>query len=68
MKLKFTKTFKFAHGGTQIEAFQPGQVVENPSDRLYEVAIAEKAAVDPEVEEAISAVEKAEKKSAKTKA
>lgn len=68
MKLKFTKAFKFAHGGTQIEAFQPGQVVENPSDRLYEVAIAEKAAIDPEVEEAIAVVEKPEKKPAKIKA
>lgn len=48
MKLKFTKAFKFAHGGTQIECFNPGQIVENPSDRLYEIAIAEKAAIDPE--------------------
>jgi len=65
MKLKFTKPFKFAHGGTQIECFQPGQIVENPSARLYEVAIADKAAIDPEAEES---VEKPEKKSAKTKA
>jgi len=68
MKLKFTKTFKFAHGGTQIECFNPGQIVENPSDRLYEIAIAEKAAIDPEIEEAVAAVEKPEKKPAKTKA
>lgn len=65
MKLKFTKAFKFAHGGTQIEAFQPGQVVENPSDRLYEVAIADKAAIDPDIEEI---TEKPEKKPTKTKA
>lgn len=65
MKLKFTKAFKFAHGGTQIECFSPGQVVENPSDRLYEVAIADKAAIDPDIEEV---AEKPEKKSAKTKA
>lgn len=65
MKLKFTKAFKFAHGGTQIEAFQPGQVVENPSDRLYEVAIADKAAIDPDIEEI---TEKPEKKPAKIKA
>lgn len=54
MKLKFTKTFKFAHGGTQIESFQPGQVVENPSDRLYDVAISEKAAIDPEIKEDVA--------------
>lgn len=67
MKLKFTKTFKFAHGGTQIESFQPGQVVENPSDRLYDVAISEKAAIDPEIKEAVATVEKPEKKPTKTK-
>jgi len=65
MKLKFTQPFKFAHGGTQIECFQPGQIVENPSARLYEVAIADKAAIDPEAEES---AEKPEKKPAKTKA
>lgn len=68
MKLKFNKAFKFAHGGTQIECFNPGQIVENPSGRLYEIAIAEKAAIDPEIEEAVATVEKPEKKSAKTKA
>lgn len=46
MKLKFTSQFKFAHGGTQIEEFSPGQVVENPSPRLYQVAIEDGAAVD----------------------
>ncbi len=65
MKLKFTKAFKFAHGGTQIEVFQPGQIVENPSDRLYEIAITDKAAIDPDIEEV---TEKPEKKPAKTKA
>ena len=63
MKLKFTKTFKFAHGGTQIECFQPGQVVENPSDRLYDVAIEEKVAIDPD-----AVKEQAKPKAAKTKA
>ena len=64
MKLKFTTAFKFAHGGTQIECFESGQIVENPSSRLYEVAIAEKVAINPDEE----AAEKPEKKPAKTKA
>lgn len=48
MKIKFTSQFKFAHGGTQIEEFAPGQVVENPSPRLYQVAIECEAAIDPD--------------------
>ena len=44
--IKFTKKFSFAHGGTIIEHFVKGQVVENPSERLKEVAIKEKVAVD----------------------
>lgn len=51
MKLKFTKPFKFAHGGTQIECFAAGQIVENPSERLYQVAIQDGAAVNPDAEE-----------------
>jgi len=48
LKLKFTKSFKFAHGGTQVEEFKPGQVVESASPRLYQVAIECEVAVDPD--------------------
>lgn len=43
--IKFTKKFSFAHGGIRIETFMPGQIVEEPSERLREVALKEKVAV-----------------------
>ncbi len=46
MKLKFIRKYKFAHGGTRIEEFTLGQVIENPPDRLCQVALKDKAAVD----------------------
>jgi len=66
VKLKFETSFKFAHGGTQIEEFAPGQIVENPSPRLYQVAIECEAAIDPDA----SAEEQREPKAkpSKTKA
>lgn len=53
MNIKFTRHYKFAHGGTQIECFEPEQIVENPPARLYELAISDGAAIDPEAEETL---------------
>ena len=36
-----TRPFKFAHGGHQVEAFEPGETPVETSDECAEVAIAE---------------------------
>lgn len=36
--IEVTKGFKFAHRGCDVVEFQAGDVIEEPSDELYEVA------------------------------
>lgn len=41
MSIKFTKKYSFAHRGVEIENFEPGQIVENPSPDLEKTATAD---------------------------
>lgn len=59
--IKFIKKFSFAHNGIRIEHFTEGQIVENPSERLKEVALKEKVAIDTSAKKTSAAKGKKEK-------
>jgi len=50
--IEVTKGFKFAHRGCDVVEFQAGDVIEEPSDELYEVATKNKWAKEAKAKQA----------------